>query len=109
MFTPAPYANVLCVDGGCCDNIPASALTVDDVLRVGIYLESDDAPLLQGAYGIATLAPLMIDLLVASRETSRFELDSKNGAQVIRVHTSFVSSFDRNMPAVTLKPSTVTA
>jgi NTE family protein len=101
VFTPVPYKNVLCVDGGCCDNIPASALTVDDVPRVGIYLESDDAPLLPGAYGIATLAPRMIDLLLASNETSHVELDSKNGAQIIRVPTGFASSFDRNMPAAT--------
>jgi len=101
VFTPVPYQNVLCVDGGCCDNIPASALTVDDVPRVGIYLESDDAPLLPGAYGIATLAPRMIDLLLASNETSHVELDSKNGAQIIRVPTGFASSFDRNMPAAT--------
>lgn len=101
VFTPVAYQNALCVDGGCCDNIPASALTVDDVPRVGIYLESDDAPLLPGAYGIATLAPRMIDLLLASNETSHVELDTKNGAQIIRISTGFASSFDRNMkPAI---------
>jgi NTE family protein len=84
-------SQAIAVDGGCCDNIPACALTVDDVPRVGIYLESDDAPLLPGAYGIATLAPRKIDLLLASSETSHFELDSKNGAQIIRAHTCFVS------------------
>ncbi|MGA7781154.1 MAG: patatin-like phospholipase family protein [Paraburkholderia sp.] len=101
VFTPVPYKNVLCVDGGCCDNIPASHLTVDGVPRVGIYLESDDAPLLPGAYGLATLAPRMIDLLLASNESSHVELDTKNGAQIIRVQTGFASSFDRNMPAAT--------
>ena len=101
VFTPVPYQNVLCVDGGCCDNIPASALTVDDVPRVGIYLESDDAPLLPGAYGIATLAPRMIDLLLASNETSHVELDTQSGAQIIHVQTGFASSFDRNMATAT--------
>lgn len=101
VFTPVAYGKALLVDGGCTDNIPASDLTVDDVPRVGIYLESDDAPLLPGAYGIATLAPRMIDLLLASNETSHVELDTKNGAQIIRVPTGFASSFDRNMALAT--------
>lgn len=101
VFTPVAYKNVLLVDGGCCDNVPASNLTVDEVPRVGIYLESDDAPLLPGVYGIKTLAPRMIDLLLASNEASHVELDTKNGAQIIRVPTGFASSFDRNMATAT--------
>jgi NTE family protein len=104
VFAPVAYKNVLCVDGGCADNIPASDLTVDDAPRVGIYLESDDAPLLPGAYGLATLAPRIIDLLLASNETSHVALDAKNGASIIRVATGFASSFDRNMkPAIRQK------
>ena len=56
VFAPVAYADVLCVGGGCTDNLPASNLTVDDVPRIGIYLESDDALLLPGAYGLKTLA-----------------------------------------------------
>jgi NTE family protein len=95
------YGDVLCVDGGCTDNLPASNLTVDDVPRLGIYLESDDAPLLPGAYGLRTLAPRIIDLLLASNEASHIALDAKEGATIIRVPTGYASSLDRNMPTAT--------
>lgn len=101
VFAPVPYGEVLCVDGGCADNLPASNLTVDDVPRVGIYLESDDAPLLPGAYGLKTLAPRIIDLLLASNEASHIALDTKDGATIVRVPTGYASSLDRNMPAST--------
>ncbi len=101
VFTPVAYQNVLCVDGGCTDNLPASDLTVDDIPRVGIYLESDDAPLLPGCYGLKTLAPRIIDLLLASNEQSHIALDSKNGATIVRVPTGYASSFARNMDIAT--------
>jgi NTE family protein len=101
VFAPVAYGEVLCVDGGCTDNLPASNLTVDDVPRIGIYLESDDAPLLPGAYGLKTLAPRIIDLLLASNEASHIALDSKDGATIIRVPTGYASSLDRNMAAST--------
>ncbi|HEY1999920.1 patatin-like phospholipase family protein [Paraburkholderia sp.] len=99
VFAPVAYESVLCVDGGCSDNLPASKLTVDEVPRIGIYLESDDAPLLPGAYGLRTLAPRIIDLLLASNEASHIALDSKEGATIVRVPTGYASSLDRNMPA----------
>lgn len=101
VFAPVPYANVLCVDGGCTDNLPASNLTVDNVPRLGIYLESADAPLLPGAYGLRTLAPRIIDLLLASNEASHIALDSHEGATIVTVPTGYASSLDRNMPAAT--------
>jgi NTE family protein len=101
VFAPVPYQGALCVDGGCCNNVPASALTVDDVPRLGIYLESDDTPLKPGSYGLAKLAPRIIDLMLASNESSHVALDTKNGATIIHVLTGFASSFDRNMPAAT--------
>jgi NTE family protein len=101
VFAPVAYGDVLCVDGGCTDNLPASNLTVDDVPRLGIYLESDDAPLLPGAYGLKTLAPRIIDLLLASNEASHIALDAKEGATIVRVPTGYASSLDRNMPAST--------
>ncbi|MGB8422165.1 patatin-like phospholipase family protein [Paraburkholderia sp.] len=101
VFAPVAYQNVLCVDGGCCDNVPASNLTVDDIPRVGIYLESDDTPLKPGSYGLATLVPRIIDLLLASNEASHVDLDVKNGATIVHVPTGYASSFDRNMaPAI---------
>lgn len=101
VFAPVPYGDVLCVDGGCTDNLPASNLTVDDVPRIGIYLESDDAPLLPGAYGLKTLAPRIIDLLLASNEATHIALDTKDGATIVRVPTGYASSLDRNMAAAT--------
>ena len=99
VFAPVAYENVLCVDGGCADNLPAGKLTVDDAPRIGIYLESDDTPLLPGAYGLKTLAPRIIDLLLASNEASHIALDTKDGATIVKVQTGYASSLDRNMPA----------
>ena len=98
VFAPVAYKNVLCVDGGCADNVPADALTVDSVPRIGIYLESDDSPLRPGKYGLKTLAPRIIDLLLASNELSHIELDTNQGATIVHVQTGYASSLDRNMP-----------
>lgn len=98
VYEPVAYADALLVDGGCCNNVPANVLTADYAPRMGIYLESDDAPLKPGDYGLATLAPRIIDLLLASNEASHVALDTKNGATIIRVPTGYASSLDRNMP-----------
>jgi NTE family protein len=66
VFAPVAYESVLCVDGGCADNLPAGKLTVDGVPRIGIYLASDASPLPPAGYGLKTLAPRIIDLLLAS-------------------------------------------
>lgn len=97
VFAPVAYEDVLCVDGGCCNNVPANALTVDYAPRIGIYLESDDSTLKPGSYGLAKLAPRIIDLLLASNEASHVALDTKNGATIVRVQTGYASSLDRNM------------
>ncbi|WP_168793623.1 patatin-like phospholipase family protein [Paraburkholderia aromaticivorans] len=99
VFPPVACSGALLVDGGTCDNVPASDLTVDDVPRVGIYLVSDDTPLRPGNYGLSTLAPRIIDLMLAANEAAHVELDTKNGATIVRVSTGYASSFDRNMPA----------
>lgn len=101
VFAPVAYKDVLCVDGGCTDNMPASNLTVDEVPRIGIYLQSDDAALKPDSYGLATLAPRIIDLLLASNEASHVALDTKNGATIVHVEAGYASSFDRNMPIAT--------
>ncbi|MBP0714796.1 patatin-like phospholipase family protein [Burkholderia sola] len=101
VFAPVEVAGGLMVDGGMCDNIPVSDLTVDGVPRVGIYLESDDAPLPPGAYGFGTLAPRMIDIMLASNEDSHVALDMVNGATIVRVPTGYASSFDRHMAVAT--------
>ncbi|RRA01928.1 patatin-like phospholipase family protein [Burkholderia cepacia] len=102
VFTPVAAAGGLFVDGGMCDNMPVSDLVVDDdVPRVGVFLESDDSPLLPGSYGIATLAPRMIDIMLASNEATHFALDTLNGAMFVRVPTGYASSFDRHMTAAT--------
>jgi hypothetical protein len=49
VFAPVAYESVLCVDGACADNLPAGQLTVDEVPRIGIYLQSDNTPRLLGA------------------------------------------------------------
>jgi len=98
VFAPVAYGDALMVDGGCCNNVPASVLTADYAPRVGIYLESDDSALKPGSYGLATLAPRIIDLLLASNEDSHVALDTKNGATIVRVQTGYASSLDRNMP-----------
>ncbi|WP_233272942.1 hypothetical protein [Paraburkholderia acidisoli] len=54
-----------------------------------------------GNYGLRTLAPRIIDLLLASNESSHVALDTKNGATIVHVLTGFASSFDRNMSAAT--------
>jgi NTE family protein len=101
VFAPVAYGDGLYVDGGCTDNIPASELVVDTLPRVGIYLESDDAVLKPGTYSLSTLAPRIIDLLLASNELAHVGLDTKNGANIIHVPTGFASSFDRNMAVAT--------
>ncbi|MBR7979212.1 patatin-like phospholipase family protein [Burkholderia cenocepacia] len=101
VFAQVAVAGGLFVDGGMCDNMPVSDLTVDDVPRVGIFLESDDLPLMPGTYGIATLAPRMIDVMLASNEESHCALDQLTGATFVRVPTGYASSFDRHMPVAT--------
>ena len=98
VFAPVAYENVLCVDGRCADNLPAGKLTVDGVPRIGIYLESDGSPLPPGGYGLKTLAPRIIDLLLASNETSHIALDVHVGATIVHVQTGYASSLDLNMP-----------
>ncbi|KVV12428.1 patatin-like phospholipase family protein [Burkholderia ubonensis] len=101
VFAPVAVAGGLMVDGGTCDNMPVSDLTVDDVPRVGIYLVSDDAPLPAGSYGLATLAPRIIDLMLAACEATHVALDSRNGATIVHVPTGYASSFDRHMAVAT--------
>ncbi|KVO43405.1 patatin-like phospholipase family protein [Burkholderia ubonensis] len=93
-FAPVAVAGGMMVDGGTCDNMPVSDLTVDDVPRVGIYLVSDDAPLPPGSYG---LAPRIIDLMLAACEATHVALDSLNGATIVHMPTGYASSFDRYM------------
>lgn len=101
VFAPVAVAGGLMVDGGTCDNMPVSDLTVDAVPRVGIYLVSDDDPLPPGAYGLPTLAPRIIDLMLAACEATHVALDRLNGATIVRVPTGYASSFDRHMPIET--------
>ncbi|ENZ79648.1 MULTISPECIES: patatin-like phospholipase family protein [Ralstonia] len=101
VFAPVEHNGAVLVDGGCTDNMPASDLTVDEVPRLGIYLVSTDSPLLPGRRGLATLAPRIIDLLLASNEESHVALDTHNGAQIVPIQTGYASSFDRKMPAET--------
>lgn len=101
VFSPVEYGDGCFVDGGCCDNVPASDLTVDSIPRVGIYLQSNDPPLLPGKRSIADLAPRMIDLLLASNEDVHVKFDTANGALIIPIETAYASSFDRNMPLAT--------
>jgi NTE family protein len=99
VFPPVECAGAVLVDGGTCDNVPASDLTVDEVRRIGIYLVSDDEPLKPGRYSLRTLAPRIIDLMLSSNEAAHVALDMANGAEIVRVPTGYASSFDRNMPA----------
>lgn len=101
VFAPVAVAGGLMVDGGTCDNMPVSDLTVDSVPRVGIYLVSDDDPLPPGAYGLPTLAPRIIDLMLAACEATHVALDTVNGATIVRVPTGYASSFDRHMAVAT--------
>ncbi len=101
VFAPVTYGQVIAVDGGCANNVPASVLTVDSVPRLGIYLQSDDSPLKPGKYGLATLAPRIIDLMLASNEASHVALDTHNGAHIVPVSTGFAGSFDKSMPTAT--------
>ncbi|MDQ7981337.1 patatin-like phospholipase family protein [Paraburkholderia sp. SARCC-3016] len=98
VFPPVACAGAMLVDGGTCDNVPASDLTVDGIRRIGIYLVSDDEPLAPGNYGLSTLAPRIIDLMLSSNEAAHVALDTANGAEIVRVPTGYASSFDRNMP-----------
>jgi NTE family protein len=101
VFVPVDYAGISAVDGGCCENLPAGVLTVDDIPRIGISLQSDDAPLKPGKYGFRTFLPRLIDLLLASNETSQLALYLKNNTTIVRVPTGNASSFDRNMDTAT--------
>jgi len=97
VFAPVEYNGACLQDGGMCDNIPAGHLTVDAVPRLGIYLVSDDPPLLPAKRSLIDLAPRIIDMLLASNEASHVALDTKNGAHIIPIETAFASSFDRHM------------
>ncbi|MFA8326763.1 patatin-like phospholipase family protein [Burkholderia ubonensis] len=101
VFAPVVVVGGLMVDGGTCDNMPVSDLTVDNVPRVGIHLVSDDPPLPPGSYGLATLASRIIDLMLAACEATHVALDSLSGASIVRVPTGYVSTFDRHMPVAT--------
>lgn len=101
VFAPVEHHGAVLVDGGCTDNMPASDLTVDSVPRLGIYLVSNDSPLPAGKRGLATLAPRIIDLLLASNEASHVALDTHNGAHIVPVSTGYASSFDRSMSQAT--------
>lgn len=101
MFAPVAVAGALMVDGGTCDNMPVSDLTVDGEPRVGIYLVSDDEPLPPGAYARPTLAMRIIDLMLAACEETHVALDTVNGATIIRVPPGYASSFGRHMAVVT--------
>ncbi|CAG9194406.1 Putative exported phospholipase, patatin-like protein [Paraburkholderia caribensis] len=101
VFPPVDVAGALLVDGGTADNVPVSDLTVDEVPRLGIYLVSDDTALKPGRYGLSTLAPRIIDLMLAANETAHVDLDQRSGATIVRVPTGYASSFDRNMPYAT--------
>ncbi|MCA8121791.1 hypothetical protein LGN07_23975 [Burkholderia cepacia] len=77
----------------------AGGLTVDAVPRAGIYLASDDDPLPPGAYGLPTLVPRVINLMLAACQATH--VDSLNGATIVRIPTGYASSFDRHMPVAT--------
>ncbi|WP_186247332.1 patatin-like phospholipase family protein [Burkholderia gladioli] len=101
VFAPVPAAGALLVDGGTTDNMPVSDLVVDQVPRLGVFLRSDDEDLPPGRYGLRTLAPRIIDLMLASNESARMAADRQNGATILDVPTGYASSFDRNMPLAT--------
>lgn len=98
VFAPVLYKDAVLVDGGCTDNVPVSDLVVDEIPRIGIYLKSDDQPLLGGKHDLVDLAPRIIDLMLASNEAAHIALDEKGGAYVVAVEAGYASSFDRNMP-----------
>jgi len=98
VFPPVESTGSLFVDGGACNNVPASRLTIDDVRRVGIYLVSDDTPLSAGGrYGLRTVVPRVIDLMLAANEGAHNDLAEQTGAIIVRVPTGYASSLDRNM------------
>jgi|GEM_PF-1556728 len=99
VFPPVESSGGLLVDGGTCNNVPASRLTVDDLPRVGIYLVSDDTPLAAGGrYGLRTVVPRVIDLMLAANEGAHNDLAEQAGTTIVRVPTGYASSLDRNMP-----------
>lgn len=99
VFPPVDSSGALLVDGGTCNNVPASQLTVDGTPRLGIYLASDDTPLPAGKrYRLATLLPRVIDLMLAANEDAHNDLAEQGGATIVRVPVGYASSFDRNMP-----------
>lgn len=102
VFPPVSSSGALLVDGGTCNNVPASQLTTDDVPRVGIYLVSDDTPLKAGkSYGVTTLVSRVLDLMLAANEQAHNDLAEQGGTTIVRVPTGYASSFDRNMTPAT--------
>lgn len=100
VYEPVELDGHVLQDGGLCDNIPAKHLTVDDVPRLGIYLDSQDGPLGRGRC-IWDLAPRIIDLMLASNEGAQMLFDEHVGARILHVPTGYASSFDRHMPRET--------
>lgn len=101
VFAPVAAAGALLVDGGTTDNMPVSDLVVDGVPRLGVFLRSDDTPLTPGRYGLRTLAPRVIDLMLASNEDARMAADRSTGAAIVDVPTGYASSLDRDMSVAT--------
>ena len=97
VYEPVELDGHVLQDGGLCDNIPAKHLTVDDVPRIGIYLDSQNGPLGPGRR-IWDLAPRIIDLMLASNEGVQVQFDEHIGARIVHVETGYASSFDRHMP-----------
>ncbi|WGY69869.1 hypothetical protein KEC55_07850 [Burkholderia cepacia] len=52
-------------------------------------------------FGLPTLAPRIIDLMLAACEATHVALDSLNGATIVRVPSGYASSFDRHMAVAT--------
>ncbi|MGI4813918.1 MAG: patatin-like phospholipase family protein [Janthinobacterium lividum] len=97
VFSAVKVGDALLVDGGTTDNVTAAHLTVDGLPRLAIDLESTaPAPLPDAS--LRSVAPRIIDLMLASNEAARQAIDRRNGVQFVTVDTGDASSFDRHMP-----------
>lgn len=96
IYAPVRYKDMLLVDGGCCDNIPADNLDSDDIPRVGIYLTTGIRPSMP--VELIGVADRVINMMLAANEASHVLGATVTGARIIRVPADYANGLDTNMP-----------
>jgi NTE family protein len=97
VYAPTSVGSITLMDGGMANNIPVDRLTVEpDVLRLGIQLVATDPPLPPNTPVLMDVDHI-VNLMLASNESTHVQLGQLEGAHVVFTETGFANSLDRNM------------